>query len=126
MAFVMPTLPAPLPRDLQAHQHWHAVLHTFDEAGHHLQTQTWFAGKTADGQRDAISRAREKLAELMAPLGPITLGDVFIRLFSVEVGGETFGLVDYSDPVEESEAVVLVPLGLWFTEPWDGRYDGVD
>jgi hypothetical protein len=126
MAFVVATLPAPLPRDRRAHQHWHAVLHTFDEAGHHLRTRAWFAGKTADGERDAIARARAKLTELMLPLGEVTLGEVFIRLFSVEIGGATFGLVDVSDPVEESEAVALVPNGLWFTDPWDGRYDGVD
>lgn len=90
----------------------------------HLETQSWFAGKTADGKREAVARARAKLEELMAPLGEVTLGDVAVRLFEVEVNGEQFALADYSDPVEQLENVVLIPNGLWFSEPWDGRHDG--
>jgi hypothetical protein len=123
MAFVTATLPSPLPSDWQAHKRWYAVLHTFDRSGRHVRTQTAFAGTTADGERDVVSKAQAKLAELISELGEVALGDVSIALFSVEVDGHTFGLVDASEPDEDYESIRLLPNDLAFFDPWDGSYD---
>src|SRR5262245_57880087 len=120
MGFVTATLPLPLPRDWQSHKRWYAVMHTFDRSGRHLRTEAWFAGTTADGEKEAVSKAQAKLAEYVAALGKISFGDVSVELFSVEVDGQTFGLVDASEPDEEYESVHLLPNDLAFFAPWDG------
>lgn len=122
MAFVVASLPLPPPRDWQAHKRWYAVLHTFDAEGRHRATRTWFAGTTADGEERVVSLARTKRDELVPELGALTLGDISIDLFSVEVDGQTFGLVDASDPDEDYERIDLLPNDLAFFEPWDGSY----
>ncbi len=124
MAFVVATLnPIPGVKDWHKYKRWHAVLHTFDADGTHLETQTWFAGTTADGERGVIEKAEAKLEDMLRELGPIKLGDVNVKLFQVEVDGRTFGLVDASDPDDEYESIHLLPNDLAFFEPWDGLYD---
>jgi hypothetical protein len=124
MAFVTASLnPIPGVKDWQQYKRWYAVLHTFEADGTHLETQTWFAGTTADGEREVIGRAEAKLEEMLNKLGPVRLGDVNVKLFQVEVDGRTFGLVDASEPEEDYESIHLLPNDLAFFEPWDGLYD---
>jgi hypothetical protein len=123
MAFVTATIPIPPPKDWQSRKRWYAVLHTFDTEGRHLKTETDFAGTTADGERAVIERAQASLSRMLGALGPVTYCDVRVRLFSVQVDGETFGLVDASVPEEEYESVHLLPNDLAFFDPWDGTYD---
>lgn len=123
LGFVTATIPLPLPEDWQEHKRWYAVLHRFDPDGNHLGTEARFAGTTADGEADVCARARSDLDAMIAALGDVEYGDVAVKLFSVEVDGETFGLVDASDPDEGIEEVELRPNYLVFFEPWDGSYD---
>jgi hypothetical protein len=123
MAFVTATLPSPAPRDWQAHKRWYAVLHTFDANGRHIETRSWFAGTTSDGEQRVIPLAQTKLNAFLAALGELSFGDVCIRLFSTDIDGQTFGLVDASDPDEDYESVHLLPNDLAFFDPWDGSYD---
>jgi hypothetical protein len=123
MGFVTATLPSPLPSDWQAQKRWYAVLHSFDRNGRHIRTETAFAGTTADGERVVVSKAQAKLTEFMSHLGEVAFGDVSIALFSVNVDGHTFGLVDASEPDEDYESIHLLPNDLAFFDPWDGSYD---
>jgi hypothetical protein len=61
MAFVVASLPLErleLPTGWQEHKRWHAVLHTFDRVGRHLNTEVGTAGTTADGEQEVIERAK--------------------------------------------------------------------
>ena len=60
---------------------------------------------------------------MIARLGPVEYGEVHVCLFQVVVDGETFGLVDASEPEEGYESIHLLPNDLAFFEPWDGLYD---
>ena len=127
MAFVVATLPEVFSKDWEQHKRWYAVLHTFDAEGNHLDTQCRFAGVTADGEEQITVRARGWVGELMSALGPVIGSDVEAKLFSVQVDGHTFGLVDVSCRDEEddtfNEEVSLLPNEFVFYEPWDGDYD---
>jgi len=123
MGFVTATLPLPLPKDWQAHKRWYAVLHTFDKVGKHLNTEAWFAGTTASGERQAVGKAEARLAEMIAGLGDVRYGNVKVGLFQVQIDGHTFGLVDASEADEDYESIHLVPNDLAFFAPWDGTYD---
>jgi len=123
MGFVTATLPTPRPEDWETHTRWYAVLHTFDKKGKHLNTDTWFAGTTASGQRQAVEKAQAMLDQMIAALGKVKYGNVKVGLFQVQVDGHTFGLVDASEPEEDYESIHLLPNDLAFFEPWDGTYD---
>ena len=120
MAFVTATLPIPPPKDWQKHKRWYGVLHRFNADGHHLSTDAWCGGTTADGEQHAISRAEAKLNEWLNQLQPYQLGDVMVRPFSVEIDGQRFGLIAGYYNEDSAE---LLPNGLGFHEPWDGTYD---
>jgi formate hydrogenlyase regulatory protein HycA len=123
MGFVTATVPNPLPKDWQTHKRWYAVLHTFDKKGKHLNTEAWFAGTTASGERKAVAKAQAKLDQLIAALGKVKYGNVKVGLFQVQIDGHTFGLVDASEPEEGYVSIHLLPNDLAFFEPWDGTYD---
>jgi hypothetical protein len=123
MGFVVAALPTPLPEDWQDHKRWYAVLHTFDRKGKHLNTEAWFAGTTASGERQAVEKAEARLAEAIASLGKVRYGNVKVGLFQVRIDGHVFGLVDASEPDEDYESVHLLPNDLAFFAPWDGTYD---
>ena len=123
MGFVTATLPEPLPRDWEKHKRWYAVLHTFDRKGKHLNTEAWFAGTTAGGERKAVEKAQAKLDQMIVALGKVKYGDVKVGLFQVQIDGHTFGLVDASEPEEDYVSIHLLPNDLAFFEPWDGTYD---
>ena len=125
MAFVVASMPigtGRLPGDWRKRKHWHAVLHTFDKFGNHLNSDIWTAGCTADGEREVIRRAKSRLSEMLAALGSVKYCDVSISDFHVEVDGREFGLVDASDPDEDYESIHLLPNDLAFFAPWDGTY----
>jgi formate hydrogenlyase regulatory protein HycA len=123
MGFVTATLPTPLPADWEAHKRWYAVLHTFDKKGKHLNTEAWFAGTTASGERKAVKKAEARLAEMIAGLSKVRHGNIKVGLFQVQIDGHTFGLVDASEPKEDYESIRLLPNDLAFFAPWDGTYD---
>jgi formate hydrogenlyase regulatory protein HycA len=123
MGFVTATLPMPLPKDWQAHKRWYAVLHSFDKKGKHLNTESWFAGTTAGGERLAVEKGHARLAEMIAALDKVRYGNVKVGMFRVEIDGHTFGLVDASEPDESYESIHLLPNDLAFFAPWDGTYD---
>ena len=98
-------------------------MHRFDGMGVHLETVARFAGRTADGEALVIQRARTYLSALLSRLPRLIPQDVFVGLFSVEIHGRTFGLVDASEPDEDYERITLVPNDLAFFPPYDGSYD---
>lgn len=123
MGFVTATLPMPLPKDWQSKKRWYAVLHTFDKKGNHLNTEGWFAGTTASGERKAVDKAQAKLDQMITALGKVKYGNIKVGLFQVQIDNHTFGLVDASEPDEDYESIHLLPNDLAFFAPWDGTYD---
>jgi len=91
-------------------------------AGRHRDTKAWFAGTTADGEEAVCQRAAEKRDEMIAGLGDVELCGVRVKLFSVEIDGHVFGMIDTSDP-ELGPRVTLEPNDFLFRPPWDGAYD---
>lgn len=106
--------------DWQAHKRWHAVLHTFDAAGHHLDSRIERTG-TDDNHRAAVDAAQERLKQWLDALPGLRFGDIAIRPFRREVDGVLFGLV--IETFEGTEHAELYPNNLGFYEPWDGLYD---
>ena len=123
MAMISATLPMPIPKDWERQKRWHTVLHTFTKDGRHQKTEAWFAGTTSEGEEKVAARARQKRDEMIASLGDHTFCDVEIGLFSVQIDGFTFGLVDASKPEEDYESVHLLPNDFAFFAPWDGDFD---
>ena len=123
IALIGATLPMLYPEDWENHKRWYAILHLFDSKGNHKETKTIFTGCTSDGEDEVVEKAREERNKLIAALGNVTYEDVEVCLFSVEVDGFTFGLVDGSSPEEGIEKIGLLPNDLAFFEPWDGEYD---
>jgi formate hydrogenlyase regulatory protein HycA len=122
MGFVTATLPMPLLKDWKSQQRWYAVLHTFTSEGRHKKTDAWFAGTTAEGVSQVLPRAQQKLDEMLLTLDGREFDSVEVELFSVQVDGHTFGLVDDSKPDKDIVSVRLLPNDLTFLEPWDGEY----
>ena len=122
MAFVVATLPTPLPADWKRHKRLYAVLHTFEPSGEHRSTEAWLAGVTGQGEASACDRAAARRDEMVAALGRVELCDVRVKLFSVRVDGHEFGLVDTSD-ARLGPRVTLVPNDLSFHPPWDGTFE---
>jgi formate hydrogenlyase regulatory protein HycA len=119
-------IPQPPPTDWRPHKRWYAVLHKFGPWGKHIGTEHWFAGATADGEREVCERASAKLDAMVAALGPVEFADIEIELFQVEIDGGIFGLVDVSQPEEGpafAERVEMQPGSLLFYPPWNGNYD---
>jgi hypothetical protein len=123
MAMITATLPMPIPKDWEHQKRWHSVLHTFTKDGRHKKTDAWFAGTTSEGEEAVGIRARKKRDEMVASLEGHVFCDVEIELFSVQVDGFTFGLVDASKPEENYESVHLLPNDFAFFEPWNGEFD---
>jgi len=111
--------------DWREQQRIYAVLHRFDDDGHHVGSDIWFAGVRADG--DAVPRAQRRMSEWLSDLGPVTYGDIAIRPFQVDFDDVLFGLVDESDddPVNGHGGpwAELYPQRLGFHAPWNGEYD---
>ena len=123
MAMLTATLPTPIPKDWEKQKRWYSVLHTFTKDGRHKKTDAWFAGTESEGYEEVAIRARKKRDEMVASLEGHKFCDVEIELFSVQIDGFTFGLVDASKPDEDYESVHLLPNDFAFFEPWDGEFD---
>ncbi|MEV7012239.1 hypothetical protein [Streptosporangium sp. NPDC051022] len=78
--------------DWQTHKRWHAVLHTFNAAGHHLDSRIERTG-TDDNYRAAVDTAQERLKQWLNALPGLRYGDIAIRPFRHEVDDVLFGLV---------------------------------
>ncbi len=123
MALITATMPEPIPKHSEQHKRWYSVLHTFYSDGRHRHTEAWFAGTAAEGEEEVGSRARKKRDEMVASLQGCVFCDVEVGLFSVQIDGFTFGLVDASKPKEGYESVHLLPNDFAFFEPWNGEFD---
>ena len=123
MAMLTATLPMPVPKDWERQKRWYTVLHTFTKEGCHKKTDAWFAGTTSEGEEAVAIRARKKRDEMIASLEGCKFCDVEIELFSVQVDGFIFGLVDASKPDENYESVHLLPNDFAFFAPWTGEFD---
>lgn len=123
VAMITATLPVPLPKNWEKHKHWYAVLHTFTEDGEHQNTDAWLAGTTSEGEDDIVAKARIKRDEMVSSLEGHTFCDVEVKLFSVQINGFTFGLIDASKKEEGYESVHLLPNDIAFFSPWDGSFD---
>jgi hypothetical protein len=108
--------------DWKRHKRWYAVLHLFDQDGHHVRTDTWLAGTTADGERRVIDDAVRMRESWLNRLESVEFGDIAVRLFRVDVDDVVFGLLDESDE-QRGEHVELRPQELGFHPPWEGEYD---
>ncbi len=107
---------APPGSDWRAFRKEYVVLHTFSRDGDYLATRHWCAGVTAEASSEAIA---QKLAELVAELGPAVMQDIKVSLFQTQLDGLTFGLVADA----ESEQINLQPgATISFMEPWNGEY----
>ncbi len=106
---------------------WLAVLHRFDGDGNHLSTEVRVGGPDSEGHQVAIAKATEHLADLLREHGieQLNLGDIYIKPFSVEIGGIFFEL-KYSQSEHEGrrfESVTLWPNDIMFHPPWhSGEY----
>ncbi len=123
MALIGATLPEPLPKDWTNHKKWYAILHTFNSDGKHIESKAVFAGRTCDGEDDVVDKARVKRNKMVSSLENVSFEDIKISLFSTEIDGFIFGLVDGSERKEGIEKIVLLPNDLEFFSPWDGEYD---
>ena len=123
MALITATLPIPIPKDWERQKRWYVVLHTFTEDGRHQKTDAWFAGISSEGEEAVGIRARKKRDEMVASLEKPVFCDIEVKLFSVQVDGFTFGLVDASKPEENYESIHLLPNNFAFFKPWNGEYD---
>jgi hypothetical protein len=112
--------------DWARQQRIYAVLHRFDDRGHHVRSDVWFAGVRSDGPA-AVERAEEMLSGWLSDIEPVTFCNIAIRPFRVVFDQVVFGLID-----ETSEDALnthggpwaeLYPERLGFHEPWDGEYD---
>jgi formate hydrogenlyase regulatory protein HycA len=123
MALITATLPNPIPKNWEEQKRWYAVLHTFTAEGNHVKTEAMFAGTESDGESNYMTRAREMRDEMVNALKSHQFCDVEIGLFSVQVDGFTFGLVDASNPEDNYDSVHLLPNDFAFFKPWDGSFD---
>ncbi|MEV0351707.1 hypothetical protein AB0H88_38555 [Nonomuraea sp. NPDC050680] len=106
--------------DWPAHKRWFAVLHTFDAAGHHLDTRVEQTGTDVD-HRTAADTAQEQLQAWLSALSGLRFDDIAIRPFQHTYNDILYGLV--IETFEGEEHAEFYPNGIGFYEPWDGLYD---
>ena len=118
--------------DWQTKKKWLAVIHRFDAEGNHIGTEARLGAFDIEGRQAAGDKAFAHLQELYAELtanGEPEFCDIWVRPFSVEIDGVTYGLF-YEQSEEEPEAgeecgewVMLEPRDIMFHPPWDsGEY----
>jgi hypothetical protein len=69
----------------------YALLHRFNDSGHHVGSDVWFAGVRSDSA--AVERAEEMLSGWLSDIGPVTFCDIAIRPFRVVFDDVVFGLI---------------------------------
>ncbi|MBG0817876.1 hypothetical protein [Planomonospora sp. ID82291] len=105
--------------DRSCDAHWYTVLHTFDDAGHHIGSRIRRTGGD-DDRRTATGFGRDRLARWLGALPGLRFGDIAIRPFYIEFDDVLFGLICEFEGDEHAE---LYPDLLGFYEPWDGSYE---
>lgn len=112
--------------DWRHQQRIYAVLHLFDDSGHHTGSKLWFAGVKAEGST-AVDRAEQVLSDWLSEIVPVTYCDIAVRPFRADFDNVVFGLIDETtdDPGEGHGGpwAELYPQRLGFHEPWNGEYD---
>jgi hypothetical protein len=108
--------------DWASRKRWYAVLHRFDRDGTHTGSTIECTGTSVD-ENAAVDRAHARVDELIGVLPGHEFCDIEIRLFQVEVDGEVFGLVDWSEEYDGEDHAEFLPGELGFDPPWDGTYD---
>ncbi len=108
--------------DWQSRKAWYAVLHTFAKDGTHLATIGERIGTTSQGEAQILQKAKQRMDELIAELGPVEFRRIAIRLFQASIDDCMFGLVDTSTE-EWGDSVTMQPADLVFYPPWTGDYD---
>jgi formate hydrogenlyase regulatory protein HycA len=98
---------------------WYAVLHRFKLSGAYVGTDSWCAGAASSSPGDSKARAEERLASWLAQLRFVSLQDIHIRAFSVEIDGHVFGLIR-ENATRNTAILRLLPLNLVFQSPWTG------
>jgi hypothetical protein len=106
--------------DWGSHKRWYAVLHTFDAAGHHLESRVEHTGADND-HRAAVDSAQELLKRWLDELPGLRFGDIAVRPFRHTQDGVLFGLI--IETFDGEEHAEFHPDGIGFYEPWDGSYD---
>jgi hypothetical protein len=107
---------------------WIAVLHLFDAGGNHLSAQVRLGGFDSEGWEVAGDKACAELDKMLSGLGQkLSLGDIWVRQFSVTIDGVEHSLqYHHEQPEEDSpvfESVMLWPRDIMFHPPWDsGEY----
>lgn len=87
-----------------------SVLHVFDKFGFHQHSDGWDGAKGCDPKLEP-GNAIKALVQSIA-------GDIRVQLFSVELFGTTFGMIQTHE-----NHVEYLSCGLGFNPPWDGLYD---
>ncbi|WP_445270320.1 hypothetical protein [Streptomyces sp. DSM 41634] len=109
-----------------------AVLHKFDDDGHHQESDIWCAGTWAEQMkrphdaRSVVARAEARLADVLAGLPEREHCDIAIKPFQLTVDGVVFGLITEchaEDEDGEHDWAELHPDRLGFSAPWNGEYD---
>jgi hypothetical protein len=114
-----------------------AAVHEFDADGHHQLARTRLIREPADGRGGDGPQADAQLHEMMTPYlaAGWRPGDIWVRLFLVELDGWPHGLVYEAegDGLEgecedcecgQEEVVWFRPFGFPFRPPFDsGSYD---
>lgn len=102
---------------------WLAVIHQFDPDGNHIKSETRLGGFQREGRDIAGEKAGECLEEMYATLmqqGEPDYGDIWVKLFSVEIDGVVHGLFyEQSEENPEVDWVLLEPCDIMFHPPWD-------
>jgi formate hydrogenlyase regulatory protein HycA len=92
----------------------------FDPQGRYLRTQSSLLGAKAFANE--LVDVDATLDEMVRKLGKTRYSDIEVELFSVQIDGHKFGLVDASIPEEGYLRIDLLPNQLAFFPPWDGTY----
>jgi hypothetical protein len=104
---------------------WLAVLHMFDAAGNHLQSEVRLGGYDIEGAVEAGDKAEALLHDMFAPFRSKRPKrcDIYVKPFTFVFDGVTHGLIyEAFQPEEDApviEAVMLQPRGVMFHPPWD-------
>lgn len=102
---------------------WYAVIHRFKLSGAYVGTDSWCAGADVCADRDSRARAEERLTSWLGQLKFVSLQDIHIRAFSLEIDGHLFGLVR-ENATRNTAVLRLVPMNLVFQSPWTGYPNG--
>jgi formate hydrogenlyase regulatory protein HycA len=112
--------------DWQTKKRWQAVVHRFDAGGRHLHTEVRLGGVEADPEAAAKAfRHLNAIYDDLAAGGEPDFCDIWVKLFSVDIDGNTYGLF-YEQSEEEpgegegrGEWVILEPWDIMFHPPWN-------